>query len=60
MPFPWKKYPVPIARPLAPFIAASFVILYGVNSLQNAMVNSEEFRNDPRNPNRRVSAAEKH
>ncbi|KAL3477769.1 ATPase, F0 complex, subunit J [Aspergillus californicus] len=52
MPIIPKKFPGPIAKPLAPFFAAGLVILYGVNSAQNAMMNSAEFKNDPRNPNR--------
>ncbi|KAK8062050.1 ATP synthase subunit J [Apiospora phragmitis] len=27
------------------------IILYGVNSAQNAMMRSDEWKNDPRNPN---------
>ncbi|EHK97529.1 hypothetical protein M7I_6682 [Glarea lozoyensis 74030] len=35
--------------------------MYGVNSAQTAMMNSEEFRNDPRNPNAKtVKPADKH
>ncbi|KAL4799761.1 ATPase, F0 complex, subunit J [Aspergillus venezuelensis] len=47
-----KKFPTPVAGPMAPFFAAGLVILYGVNSAANAMANSAEFKNDPRNPNR--------
>ncbi|KAG2026793.1 hypothetical protein GB937_001583 [Aspergillus fischeri] len=66
-----KKFPAPVAKPMAPFFAAEsgfdpsqsrvpesnedffagVVILYGVNSLANALMNTEEFKNDPRNPN---------
>ncbi|EAW11556.1 F1F0 ATP synthase subunit i [Aspergillus clavatus NRRL 1] len=46
-----KKFPAPIAKPMAPFFAAGAVILFGVNSLANALMNTEEFKNDPRNPN---------
>ncbi|KAL3416854.1 ATP synthase j chain-domain-containing protein [Aspergillus fumigatus] len=56
-----KKFPAPVAKPMAPFFAAvpesnedfaaGVVILYGVNSLANALMNTEEFKNDPRNPN---------
>ncbi|KAI0138253.1 ATP synthase j chain-domain-containing protein [Pestalotiopsis sp. NC0098] len=48
---PLKKFPTPVLRPLAPFFAAGLVILYGVNSAQNAMMKSDEWKNDPRNPN---------
>ncbi|KAB8253221.1 putative mitochondrial F1F0 ATP synthase subunit Atp18 [Aspergillus flavus] len=46
-----KKFPTPIAKPLGPFFAAGAVILYGINSLGNALANTGEFKNDPRNPN---------
>ncbi|KAL2148295.1 hypothetical protein VTH82DRAFT_2443 [Thermothelomyces myriococcoides] len=42
-------------RPMAPFLAAAAVIAYGVNSAQNAMMQSNEFKNDPRNPNLKVA-----
>ncbi|KAL2269317.1 hypothetical protein VTJ83DRAFT_1501 [Remersonia thermophila] len=51
---PLKKFPTPVLRPMAPFLAAALVIGYGVNSAQNAMMNSAEFKNDPRNPNARA------
>ncbi|KAK6859342.1 ATPase- F0 complex- subunit J [Apiospora arundinis] len=40
-----------LLSPLAPFFAAGAVILYGVNSAQNAMMRSDEWKNDARNPN---------
>ncbi|KAI9929244.1 hypothetical protein ASPWEDRAFT_168917 [Aspergillus wentii DTO 134E9] len=46
-----KKFPAPVAKPMAPFFAAGAVILYGVNSLANALSQTAEFKNDPRNPN---------
>ncbi|KAK6821384.1 ATP synthase subunit J [Apiospora marii] len=48
---PLKKFPTPVLKPLAPFFAAGAVILYGVNSAQNAMMRSDEWKNDARNPN---------
>ncbi|KAL1841733.1 hypothetical protein VTJ49DRAFT_6647 [Mycothermus thermophilus] len=51
---PLKKFPTPVLRPMAPFLAAALVIGYGVNSAQNAMMNTDEFKNDPRNPNARA------
>ncbi|KAI2792487.1 hypothetical protein POX_b02525 [Penicillium oxalicum] len=39
------------AGPMTPFFAAGVIVLYGVNSLQNALSNTAEFKNDPRNPN---------
>ncbi|KAL4881040.1 ATPase, F0 complex, subunit J [Aspergillus karnatakaensis] len=52
-----KKFPAPIAKPLGPFFAAGLVILYGINSAQNALSQTAEYKNDPRNPNQ---AAAKH
>ncbi|KAI8686109.1 hypothetical protein NCS55_00285400 [Fusarium keratoplasticum] len=58
---PLKKFNAPFLKPYWPFFAAvleqqliqdtGVVIAYGVNSAQNAMMNSAEFKNDPRNPN---------
>ncbi|KAL4990982.1 ATPase, F0 complex, subunit J [Aspergillus falconensis] len=50
-----KKFPTPVAKPLGPFFAAGLVILYGINSASNAMANSAEYKNDPRNPNRQAA-----
>lgn len=44
-----KKWPTPVARPMAPFYAAGLVILYGINSFATTMRNTDEFKNDPRN-----------
>ncbi|PMD15109.1 hypothetical protein NA56DRAFT_582568 [Hyaloscypha hepaticicola] len=56
-----KKFPAPVARPMAPFYIAGVVILYGVNSFANMMMNSDEFKNDPRNPNAKTTKpADKH
>ncbi|KAJ5212137.1 uncharacterized protein N7498_003783 [Penicillium cinerascens] len=46
-----KKFPGLLASPMTPFFAAGAIVLYGVNSLQNALSNTAEFKNDPRNPN---------
>ncbi|KAI0487517.1 putative mitochondrial F1F0 ATP synthase subunit Atp18 [Xylaria cf. heliscus] len=48
---PLKSFPAPIMKPLAPFFAAGLIIAYGVNSAQNSMMASDEWKNDPRNPN---------
>ncbi|KAI1004298.1 hypothetical protein K3495_g3911 [Podosphaera aphanis] len=55
MPLFGKSYPAPVVRPMVPFYAAGLVVLYGMNSLANAMMNSDEFKNDPRNPNAKSS-----
>ncbi|KAJ5551123.1 hypothetical protein N7461_005821 [Penicillium sp. DV-2018c] len=46
-----KKFPGALSKPLTPFFAAGLIVLYGVNSLQNALSNTAEYKNDPRNPN---------
>ncbi|KAI1170856.1 putative mitochondrial F1F0 ATP synthase subunit Atp18 [Nemania sp. FL0916] len=51
--YPLKKFPAPVAKPLAPFFIAGLVIAYGINSAQNAMMASDEWKDDPRNPNAR-------
>ncbi|KAL1975524.1 hypothetical protein VTN31DRAFT_3916 [Thermomyces dupontii] len=55
-----KKFPAPVAKPMTPFFVAGLVILYGVNSFANAMMNSEEFKNDPRNPYAKNRKPESH
>ncbi|KAF7885715.1 uncharacterized protein EAF02_004224 [Botrytis sinoallii] len=56
-----KKFPAPVAKPMAPFFVAGAVIMYGINSAATAMANSEEFKNDPRNPNAKTpKPADKH
>ncbi|KAI1810814.1 putative mitochondrial F1F0 ATP synthase subunit Atp18 [Poronia punctata] len=50
---PLKKFPTPIMKPLAPFFAAGLVVLYGVNSAQNALMDADEWKNDPRHPRNR-------
>ncbi|KAN0110918.1 mitochondrial F1F0 ATP synthase-like protein subunit Atp18 [Hyaloscypha variabilis] len=56
-----KKFPAPVAKPMTPFFVAGIVILYGVNSFATLMMNSDEFKNDPRNPNAKSpKPADKH
>ncbi|GAW26172.1 putative F-type H+-transporting ATPase subunit J [Rosellinia necatrix] len=53
---PLKKFPGLMAKPLAPFFAAGLIIAYGINSAQNAMMQSDEWKSDPRNPNAKSSS----
>ncbi|KAI1379908.1 putative mitochondrial F1F0 ATP synthase subunit Atp18 [Hypoxylon crocopeplum] len=48
---PFKKFPAPVLKPLAPFFAAALIVAYGVNVAQTSMMQSDEWKNDPRNPN---------
>ncbi|KAL1611744.1 atp18 subunit J of the mitochondrial F1F0 ATP synthase [Nothophoma quercina] len=57
MPLLGRKFPAQIAngrsnaaKPMWPFYVSGLVILYGVNAAANAMGQSEEYKNDPRNP----------
>ncbi|KAL2223178.1 ATPase, F0 complex, subunit J [Thermoascus aurantiacus ATCC 26904] len=54
-----KKFPAPFAKPMTPFFLAGLIVLYGANSFANVMLNSDEFKNDPRNPNAKFNK-EKH
>ncbi|KJX99811.1 putative mitochondrial F1F0 ATP synthase subunit Atp18 like protein [Zymoseptoria brevis] len=46
-----KKFPAQIARPMWPFYTAGVVVLYGISSFANVLANTDEYKNDPRNPN---------
>lgn len=48
--FGLRRYPTPIWKPMAPFIAAGGIVFAGIVALQNSALQSEEFKNDPRNP----------
>ncbi|KAF8537994.1 ATP synthase j chain-domain-containing protein [Trichophaea hybrida] len=45
-----KKFNTPILRPMAPFFVAGVVVFYGINSFSKVLANTDEFKNDPRNP----------
>ncbi|KAF2724715.1 hypothetical protein K431DRAFT_309842 [Polychaeton citri CBS 116435] len=45
-----KKFPTPIAKPMWPFYTAGIIIAYGINSLATTLANTDEYKNDPRNP----------
>ncbi|KIW01025.1 uncharacterized protein PV09_07541 [Verruconis gallopava] len=51
-----KKWPVPVARPMMPFYAAGLIVLYGINSFAGVLANTDEYKNDPRNPNARAGS----
>ncbi|KAI8097487.1 ATPase, F0 complex, subunit J [Halteromyces radiatus] len=48
--FGLRKFNTPVVRPVAPFIVGGVTVLYFVAKIQDAMINSDEYRNDPRNP----------
>ncbi|KAI6888106.1 hypothetical protein KC318_g16000 [Hortaea werneckii] len=45
-----KKFPAPVMKPMWPFYTAGLIIAYGINSAATAMMQSDEYKNDPRNP----------
>ncbi|KAJ5410703.1 uncharacterized protein N7487_005062 [Penicillium crustosum] len=55
-----KKFPGALSKPMAPFFAAGLIVLYGVNSLQNALSNTAQYQNDPRNPNAKPAGKADH
>ncbi|EJP62219.1 hypothetical protein MY5147_008797 [Beauveria neobassiana] len=52
---PLKKFPAPFLKPYWPFFVAGAVIAYGANSAQNSMMASDQWKNDPRNPNAKTA-----
>ncbi|KAJ9496895.1 atp18 subunit J of the mitochondrial F1F0 ATP synthase [Exophiala xenobiotica] len=53
-----KKFPgkVVAAEPMIPFYAAGLIVLYAVNAGANAYMQSDEYKDDPRNPNLKAQA----
>ncbi|KAA8914662.1 putative mitochondrial F1F0 ATP synthase subunit Atp18 [Sphaerosporella brunnea] len=45
-----KKFNTPVMKPMAPFFVAGIIVFYGINSFANMLANTDEFKNDPRNP----------
>ncbi|KAJ5386154.1 hypothetical protein N7509_008695 [Penicillium cosmopolitanum] len=50
-PCPGSEYGLNIRSLVLADEPARAIVLYGVNSLQNVLSNTAEFKNDPRNPN---------
>ncbi|KAL5606379.1 hypothetical protein BROUX41_002796 [Berkeleyomyces rouxiae] len=57
---PFKKFPGAFAKPMAPFGAAAVLVMLGVNSMQNSMMQGAEWKNDPRNPYNKGGASAAH
>ncbi|WPH01810.1 Putative mitochondrial F1F0 ATP synthase subunit Atp18 [Acrodontium crateriforme] len=55
-----KKFPAPVAGPMWPFYTAGIVIAYGISSFSGVLANTDEYKNDPRNPALKTRPAEKH
>ncbi|KAH8117130.1 ATPase, F0 complex, subunit J [Phellopilus nigrolimitatus] len=54
-----RKWPTPVARPMAPFVAATALTYYLVGALQDMAVRSDAYANDPKNPYAAQIAKEK-
>ncbi|KAL0075537.1 ATP synthase subunit J ATP18 [Phycomyces blakesleeanus] len=48
--FGLRKWSTPVLRPAGPFIVGGVAVFYLVAKMQDAMINSDEYKNDPRNP----------
>ncbi|CAO3642332.1 unnamed protein product [Cunninghamella blakesleeana] len=48
--FGLRKFNTPVLRPAAPFIIGGATVFYLVAKAQSAMIASDEYKNDPRNP----------
>ncbi|KIO28869.1 hypothetical protein M407DRAFT_71227, partial [Tulasnella calospora MUT 4182] len=55
--FGLRKWPTPVAKPLWPFGVAAALTFYLVSGLQDAAVQSEQYRHDPKNPHAQKIAA---
>ncbi|KAG8753650.1 hypothetical protein FRC12_011405 [Ceratobasidium sp. 428] len=55
----FRKFPTPVAKPMAPFFIATGIVYYLVSKAQAAGINSEEHRNSPKNPYAAQIAAQK-
>ncbi|KAH7920368.1 hypothetical protein BV22DRAFT_808432 [Leucogyrophana mollusca] len=58
--FGLRKWPTPVLRPMAPFLAASTITFYLVSKMQDMGVRSETYAKDPRNPYAAQIAKEAH
>ncbi|EKM77662.1 ATP18 subunit J of the mitochondrial F1F0 ATP synthase [Agaricus bisporus var. burnettii JB137-S8] len=45
-----RKWPVPVFKPMWPFMIAGSLTLYLIAKAQASNIRSAEYRNDPRNP----------
>ncbi|KAK9324648.1 ATPase, F0 complex, subunit J [Lipomyces orientalis] len=45
-----RRYPTPILKPLWPFFVGAAITYYAVGKAADAMMESDEYKNDPRNP----------
>ncbi|CAL8576144.1 atp18 subunit J of the mitochondrial F1F0 ATP synthase [Xanthoria parietina] len=55
-----KKFNAPVAGPMGPFYAAGVVVFYGVWKVQSALMDTPQWKNDPRNPNLKSAKPAEH
>ena len=48
--FGMRKYPTPVNKPMMPFYIGGVVMFFAINSLATTLMDSAEFKHDPRNP----------
>ncbi|OZJ02716.1 hypothetical protein BZG36_03861 [Bifiguratus adelaidae] len=48
--FGLRKWSTPFWKPAGPFIIGGAITMYLISKAQTAMINSDEYKNDPRNP----------
>ncbi|KAG2172064.1 hypothetical protein INT43_001541 [Umbelopsis isabellina] len=48
--FGLRKFNTPFLRPMMPFFVGAVSVFFLVGKAQTAMINSEDYKNDPRNP----------
>ncbi|ODV88558.1 hypothetical protein CANCADRAFT_27301 [Tortispora caseinolytica NRRL Y-17796] len=48
--FGFRKYPTPLFKPLWPFAIGALVSTYLISKAADALMKSDEWKNDPRNP----------
>ncbi|QSL64580.1 hypothetical protein MERGE_001881 [Pneumocystis wakefieldiae] len=58
--FGMKKWPTPFHQPLMPFFIAGGLVFYGVYRIADAMMQSEQYINDIRNPRARYGPKSAH
>ncbi|KAH7886318.1 ATPase, F0 complex, subunit J [Phlebopus sp. FC_14] len=58
--FGLRKWPTPVLKPMAPFLAASAITFYLVSTMQDLGVRSEQYAKDPKNPHAARIAKEAH
>ncbi|CAM0138644.1 hypothetical protein VKS41_008375 [Umbelopsis sp. WA50703] len=48
--FGLRKFNTPFARPMMPFFVGAVSVIFLIGKAQTAMIESDQYKNDPRNP----------